>query len=216
MRTSRCDWEKAERNDFTALWVMIAGIVISTGRFSRVRSATTSLRAVASRRRSLTSSEGRGTRRVAGQALLAGLKKVFRPPIVEVLGNPFAAAQFGDALFAAQAFQHDTDLLLGRILLARRPADVADDLLGRILRRIGMLSHLRSFERYDEPETIPSSIRPICLMSADGGQLWVQLLREKCCFTDALIAGLQNELSKSTDPTLDTTSIFLHAYNCAR
>ena len=30
MRTSRCDWENAERNDFTALWVMIAGIVIST------------------------------------------------------------------------------------------------------------------------------------------------------------------------------------------
>jgi len=32
-----------------------------------------------------------------------------------------------------------------------------------------MLSHLRSSERYDEPETLPSSIRLICLTGADGG-----------------------------------------------
>jgi hypothetical protein len=54
------------------------------------------------------------------------------------------------------------------ILLARRLADVLDDLLDPILRQIGMLSHLRSCERYDEPETLPSSIRLICLTSADG------------------------------------------------
>src|SRR4051812_2053130 len=34
----------------------------------------------------------------------------------------------------------------------------------------GLLSHLRSYERYDEPETLPYSIRPFCPMSADGGQ----------------------------------------------
>jgi hypothetical protein len=34
-----------------------------------------------------------------------------------------------------------------------------------------MLSHLRSCERYDEPETLPSSICLICPTSADGGQL---------------------------------------------
>src|SRR5580704_5822161 len=62
------------------------------------------------------------------------------------------------------------DLFLRRILLACRPADVLDDLLGRILRQIGMLSHLRSCERYDEPETLPSSICLICPTSADGGQ----------------------------------------------
>jgi hypothetical protein len=33
-----------------------------------------------------------------------------------------------------------------------------------------MLSHLRSCERYDEPETLPSSICLICPTSADGGQ----------------------------------------------
>jgi hypothetical protein len=31
-----------------------------------------------------------------------------------------------------------------------------------------LLSHLRSCERYDEPETLPSSICRFCLMSADG------------------------------------------------
>jgi hypothetical protein len=34
-----------------------------------------------------------------------------------------------------------------------------------------LLSHLRSYERYDEPETLPYSIRPFCPMSADGGQV---------------------------------------------
>jgi hypothetical protein len=33
-----------------------------------------------------------------------------------------------------------------------------------------LLSHLRSCERYDEPETFPYSIHPVCPMSADGGQ----------------------------------------------
>jgi hypothetical protein len=33
-----------------------------------------------------------------------------------------------------------------------------------------LLSHLRSYERYDEPETLPYSIRPFCPMSADAGQ----------------------------------------------
>jgi hypothetical protein len=42
---------------------------------------------------------------VTSQALLASLKKIFRPPIIEVLPNPLAAAKLRDAVFAAQAFQ---------------------------------------------------------------------------------------------------------------
>src|SRR5204862_5842968 len=116
-----------------------------------------------------------GTSRVTGQALLASLQEVLRPAIVQVLRDTLAAAQFGDAVLAAHAFQNDPDLFLRRILLACRPADVLDDLLGRILRQIGMLSHLRSCERYDEPETLPSSTCLICPTSADGGQAWSQL-----------------------------------------
>ena len=35
---------------------------------------------------------------------------------------------------------------------------------------VGFAVYLRSCERYDEPETLPYSIRPFCPMSADGGQ----------------------------------------------
>jgi hypothetical protein len=40
-----------------------------------------------------------------------------------------------------------------------------------------LLSHLRSYERYDEPETLPYSIHPVCPMSADGGQSAEIILR---------------------------------------
>src|SRR3954463_354922 len=52
-------------------------------------------------------------------------------------------------------------------MLARRPSDVLDNLLSRFLQWSDLLSHLRSCERYDEPETLPYSIRPFCPMSAD-------------------------------------------------
>src|SRR4030081_3282417 len=57
-----------------------------------------------------------------------------------------------------------------RIMLARRPSDVLNNLLSWFLRWSGLLSHLRSCERYDEPETLPYSIHPVCPMRADGGQ----------------------------------------------
>ena len=60
-------------------------------------------------------------------------------------------------------------------MLARPPSDVLDNLLSRFLQWSGLLSHLRSYECYDEPETLPYSIRPFCPMSADGGQ-WAQVI----------------------------------------
>src|SRR5258708_5946459 len=61
--------------------------------------------------------------------------------------RPLAATQLGNAVLAAQAFQNDPDLLLGRIVLARRPSDVLNNLLSWFLRCSGLLSHLRSCER---------------------------------------------------------------------
>jgi hypothetical protein len=55
-------------------------------------------------------------------------------------------------------------------VLACRPLDVLNNLLSWFLRCSGLLSHLRSCERYDEPETLPYSIHPVCPMSPDGGQ----------------------------------------------
>src|SRR5262245_10931800 len=100
---------------------------------------------------------GGGARGVAGEAALAGFEELLGPAVVETLGNAFAATELGNRLFAAQAVQHDADLLFGRVAFAHRPADAFDDLLGRQGVGVGFLSHLRSPEGYDEPEILPSS-----------------------------------------------------------
>src|ERR1700724_4824552 len=56
--------------------------------------------------------------RIAGEPLLPGLKEVFRPAVIQILDDPFATAQLGDALLAAQALQHNADLLFCRELPA--------------------------------------------------------------------------------------------------
>src|SRR6202023_2351322 len=56
---------------------------------------------------------GRCARRVAGEPLLPRLEEILRPAVIQVLDDSLAPAQFGDALLAAQAFKHDTDLLSG-------------------------------------------------------------------------------------------------------
>src|ERR1700675_1451858 len=108
--------------------------------------------------------------RIAGEPLLPGLKEVFRPAVIQILDDPFTTAQLGDALLAAQALQHNADLLFCRELPACRPPDVFHNLFRRFLHRPGFLSHLRSLKGYDEPEILPSSTRPICLIGADAGQ----------------------------------------------
>ena len=66
------------------------------------------------------------------------------PAVIQALGNALAAAQLRDAVLALQAVQNDPDLLFRRILLARDPADVFDDLLAVALLASGFLSHLHS------------------------------------------------------------------------
>ena len=43
--------------------------------------------------------------------LLAGFEELLGPAIVEVLGDAFLAAQLGDAVLAAQPFEHDAVIL---------------------------------------------------------------------------------------------------------
>ena len=88
-----------------------------------------------------------GTRRVAGQPLLAGFEKLLRPVVIQALGDTFTSPQRRDRLLAAQPFQHNADLLLRSILLAGGPADVLDHRSCRALICTGFLSHLRFFER---------------------------------------------------------------------
>src|SRR5262249_36350421 len=123
---------------------------------------------------------GRGRGCIASQSLLPGLEKVFRPAVIEVLDDPLAAAELGDAVLAAQAFQYNADLVFRREVSPRRATDLLHDFCRRFFLRHGFLFHLRSLEGYDEPEILPSSTHPICLMSADGGHhghqnLWQRL-----------------------------------------
>ena len=81
--------------------------------------------------------------RIPGQALLPRLQELLRPAVIQALGNAFPPAELGDAVLAAEPLQHDTDLLLGRMVLPGGPADVLHNLLGRHRPRLGFLSHLR-------------------------------------------------------------------------
>ena len=108
-------------------------------------------------------------RGVAGQPLLAGLEELFRPIVIEALGNALTPAQRGNALLATQAFQHDADLLLRRILFAGGAADVLDDLLCRLFLCPGFPSHLRSLKGYDEPEILLYPLSRNCLIGAEPG-----------------------------------------------
>src|SRR6516225_1594004 len=56
---------------------------------------------------------GRSARRVTGKPSLAGLQELLRPAIVHRRGDALAATEFGNALLAAEPFQHDANLLLG-------------------------------------------------------------------------------------------------------
>ena len=89
-------------------------------------------------------SRGRRTRRVARQTLLPCFQELLRPAGIEALGNTLSTAQLGNAVLALQAVQNDPDLLFGRILFARRAANVLYDLLTVALSCSGFLSHLHS------------------------------------------------------------------------
>ena len=85
---------------------------------------------------------------VPRQALLPGHQELYRPAVVQALGNALLLAQLGDALLAAEPLQYDPDPLLGRMVLSGRPADVLHNSIGRRpylgfrCRRLLVLSHL--------------------------------------------------------------------------
>ena len=58
-----------------------------------------------------------------------------------------------------------------RVWIVLISEDILHDLFGRFSHRPGTLSHLRCFQRHDEPEILPSSIRQICPIGADSGQI---------------------------------------------
>lgn len=63
-------------------------------------------------------------RRVARNPLLAGLKELLRPAVIEARRDPLAPAELGNAAFAARLFQDDEDRLFGGMVIPSAPADV--------------------------------------------------------------------------------------------
>lgn len=64
---------------------------------------------------------------ITGHALLASYYELFAPFVIHALINAFSAAQFGDAVFAAQNIQHDPDFLLCAVLLTSLTRNVFND-----------------------------------------------------------------------------------------
>src|SRR6476660_4611237 len=93
-------------------------------RFSRVRSATTSFKAMASRRRSFTSPEVAARAVSPAKRRLPASRNSFDQPVIHRSRDALATAQLGDVLLTAQALQYDADLLFRRILPARLTPNV--------------------------------------------------------------------------------------------
>src|SRR5215472_4676326 len=84
---------------------------------------------------------GRLTRRVASEPFLARLQELLRPTVVQVLIDPFLAAQLSNAVLAAQAFQHDADLLFSGMMPACGSANIPDCLFSALRYALARLSH---------------------------------------------------------------------------
>src|SRR4030081_1732962 len=105
--------------------------------------------------------------RVAGETPLARFHELLRPATIHALRNTFFAAELGDAGLAAQPFQHNTNLIFGRILPPGRPANVPYRLLGAVS-SYGSCSHRCLLRRNDEPDLLPYAISSFCPVGPDG------------------------------------------------
>src|SRR4051812_399168 len=81
------------------------------------------------------------------------------------------------ATLAAKPIQHDADFLLGRILLARRPANVSHDPLGRQFGGSGFLAHLHSStvtmsQKSSFPQTLESVSQALTPDTHVGFDAW--------------------------------------------
>src|SRR6516225_9851787 len=113
---------------------------------------------------------GRLTRRVAGEPFLARLQELLRPTVVQVLIDPFLAAQLSNAVLAAQAFQHDADLLFSGMMPACGSANIPDVFSALSGMRLLACLIVAPQRGYDEPAILSYAISSFCPTSADGLQ----------------------------------------------
>ena len=90
------------------------------------------------------------------------------PTVIEVLGDALLAAEFGNAVFAAQAIEDNADLLLSGEVPPGGSPDVSDGLLRARRSLLVSLSHRVPPRGYDELDSLPYTITSICPLGPDG------------------------------------------------
>ena len=88
---------------------------------------------------------------VAQQPALAGFQKFLAPAVVKIGGDALAPAQLADAALPAQPLQHDADLIVGGVLLARHTPDRTDGSFSGVF----LLSHSASSGQALWLESVP-------------------------------------------------------------
>jgi hypothetical protein len=82
--------------------------------------------------------------------------------------NGVLAAQLSNAVLAAQAFQHNADLLFSGMMPACGSANIPDCLFSAVRYALARLSRRCSSTGYDEPAILSYAISSFCPTSADG------------------------------------------------
>src|SRR4051812_25995028 len=105
---------------------------------------------------------GRRSRGVTRQAALAGLQELLGPSVIKAVGDACTATELGNVGLAAQAIQHDADLLFRRMPFAGCTADVLHDPLRRRFRMHGFLSHLHSLVvTMSQKSFVPQAVKSV-------------------------------------------------------
>ena len=102
-------------------------------------------------------------KRIARQLLLAGLKEILAPAVVEIRRDALSAAEFRHALLTAQTLEHDADLFLRCELPACPAANLSHGRFAGLLLRSGHL------------DTLLGAPDPVMCLLAQS------LFRSECC-----------------------------------
>jgi hypothetical protein len=111
---------------------------------------------------------GRLSGGVAGEPLVAGFEELVGPAVVEVRGDAFLAAELGDAVPAARAFQHDADHPVGPEVPPGGSPVISDGLLRARQNLLVFLSHRVPSRACDEPEILSCAIGSACPTGSHG------------------------------------------------